>query len=107
MVYQVKFTVRGRESFRQIADYLMQRVGGIGNAQAAINFLNDYDETLKKIELGAEAYAFCEDEELRKRGVRKVRFLKHNYKIFYHVIERTAYIEAILHDKQDFENVLK
>ena len=106
MVYQLKFTPRADNSIDKCIDYLLYQVEGTGNAQAARNFIQDLEQTLNLIQTSAKSFPFYEDERLCKRGFYKLHFLHHNYKIFYRIDGDDAIIEIIMHDLQDYQNLL-
>ena len=105
MVFKVELTDSGWASYQDCLDYLVYSVGGAGNIQAAINFLNDFGCVFRYIEQGALGYPIMEDPELEFRQLRKVHFPRMSYKALYRVIGSNAYIEFVMHDRQAFENI--
>ena len=104
MAYKIVFTADGQKHYDRCLDYLFYE---LESWQAAINFRNDVSDTIKKLALGAGSYAICEDKDLMARKIRKIHLRKHKYKIFYRIVnEHEVHIDAILHDKQDFKNIL-
>lgn len=106
MTYSLHFTDAGWDMFVNSTEYLLYKVGGNGNAQAARNFLTDFDKTIKMVQDNPESYALCELKRYRKIGLRKVHLKRHNYKIIFHIEDNVIIIDAVFHDKQDYENLL-
>lgn len=107
MVYQIRFTERADKSIDSCLDYLLYQVESTGNPQAAKNFMKDFEQTLNILKVSANSFPFYEDERLRKKGFYKIHFLHHNYKIFYRIDEDMVIIEIIMHDLQDYQNILQ
>lgn len=90
--------------FRDIIDYLLYE---LENQQAAINVVNDFDDTIARLSHTAGSLKLCDDRVLRAKGYRTIHFKKHRYLMVYTIDEGTAYIEGIYHDLQDYENALR
>ena len=106
MTYQINFTPRADKSIDNCLDYLLYQIGDTGSPQAAKNFMKDLEQTLNIIRVSAKSFPFYEDERLQKRGFYKIHFLHHNYKIFYRLDRDIVIIEMIVHDLQDYQNLL-
>ena len=70
--YRIKTTEKAE---RQIQRYLTYLINKKRNIQAAVAVSDDYDETIDRLVSLAGSFQFCDDEDLRRRGIRKV-FLK-------------------------------
>ena len=103
MAYKIVFTQTAKAAQKRYLEYLLF---DLRNPQAATNVLNDMEKTINAIRIGAESYSLCSDSDLQTKNLRKFHLKHHSYKIYYKVIGKTAYIENILHDKQDFKNIL-
>lgn len=55
----------------------------------------------------ARAVPLCADLDLRSRNIRKIRLIRHRYLWLYRVENNTAYILAMYHELQDYENVFQ
>lgn len=75
--------------------------------QAAQNVMDDYHETYSELSIVAASLKLCDNEELTKRGLRRINFRHHNYFILYKLEENIAYITNIFHGSEDYENKLK
>ncbi|MCD8004892.1 MAG: hypothetical protein LUE91_04500 [Oscillospiraceae bacterium] len=53
----------------------------------------------------AGSLQYCWHPELRERGYRAIDFKRHQYVMLYLVDGRDVYIEAIYHQRQDYETV--
>ena len=107
MPYQVDISPRAKQISKECFDYLMHEVEGCGNPFAASRFIKEYDELLNRLVDHASSYNFCEEKHLRKMGIRKARFSRLNYKVFFHVTDDdTVIIDLICHDLQNYQNLL-
>ena len=104
MVYNVEMTERAKEQLDAFVRYL---VLDLKNLQAASNLLDDAADTEESLTYVAGSIPFCTDPDLRKRKIRKIRFAKHRYLWLYRVEDDTAYVMAMYHELQDYENIFK
>lgn len=104
MVFKLAFTPAANENYKNCLEYLIFK---LKNEQAVNSLLLDIEETIENIRNNALSYALCDNEDLRRKNLRKIHLKRHSYKIFYNIIDDVIFIRAILHDKQDFENILK
>ncbi len=103
MAFNIIFTRTANKTYRQCLDYLFFN---LENAQAANSLALDIERTVKLLEIGATSYTFCENDDLKKRQLRKIHLLHHAYKIIYRIEDKNVYIEAIFHDLQNYEDLL-
>lgn len=75
------------------------------NEQAAKAVWDDALDTADKLEDVAGSLKPCDHTELKKLGYYKISFLRHKYIMIYRIDDKTAYVEAIYHQLQDYENV--
>ncbi|MCM1176065.1 MAG: type II toxin-antitoxin system RelE/ParE family toxin [Blautia sp.] len=104
MKYKVVLTSRAKAQFRQIMHYLRYE---LESQQAAKNVADDFKETIDRLSTTAGSFKLCDDETLRAKGYRVVRFRRHKYLMIYSIHNGTAYVEGIYHNLQDYENALK
>lgn len=104
--YKIEYTEYGRLTIERCAQYLADEVGADGSVQAARHFVREIMEACERLAMSAESYALLENSQLREKGLRKIHFRKMRYKMIYHVIESTVFIDAIFHDLQDYEGIL-
>ena len=74
------------------------------NPIAAENVWRDAVATQKQLETAAGSLRLCEHPALQRLGYRAIRFKKHRYVMLYRIEGRTAYIDGIYHQMQDYEN---
>ena len=104
MVYKLVYTARFRKNYWACLDYL-EKV--LENYQAMIAVAKDVEETLAELAKSADFYSILENKKLNKRGIRRIRLKHHRYKIFFRIEGDTVYVVNILHNLQDYKNVLK
>lgn len=105
MAFRVVLTEYAWKTLENDVDYILYN---FKDAFAADNLYSDIEGTLNLLKNNPEAFNFCNNEDFQKKGIRKVHLKKHRYKIFYHIVDhREVQIDAILHDSQDFENILR
>lgn len=104
MVYKVVLTSQAKSQFREIVNYLYHK---LKNPQAAANIMDDFDDTIARLSHVANSLKLCDDRILQAKGYRIIHFKKHRYLMVYTIDERTAYIEGVYHDLQDYENALR
>ena len=104
MIYNVQMTQRAKEQLDAFVRYL---VSDLNNRQAASNLLSDAADAEESLAYVAASLPFCDDLDLRKRDIRVFHFAKHRYLWLYQVKEDTAYILAMYHELQDYENIFR
>ena len=102
--FKIILTERFKESRDKCIDYILST---FMNRFAAKSLYVDIERAINILSESALSYSICDNKKLAQRNVRKIHLKKHKYKIFYRVEEHTVYVDVILHDKQDFENILK
>ncbi len=75
------------------------------NEHAAKAVWNDALETQDELAKVAGSLKLCEKINLQELGYRKINFLHHRYLMIYRINGTTAYVEAIYHQLQDYENI--
>ena len=103
MEYKVVLTSQAKIHFRQVIDYLMNE---LESAQAATSVADDFIQTKQRLAQVAGSLKLCDNEILRAKGYRTIRFSKHRYLMVYKVEADTAYVVGIYHDLQDYEKTL-
>lgn len=74
------------------------------NDQAAYNVWQDALETREHLSKIADSLKFCAHPQLKKHGYRIIHFIRHRYLMFYRIEDTIAYVDAIYHQLQDYEN---
>lgn len=97
MGYNIILTDGGRKTRDHIFDYYSNI---LGSPHITGKIYKDYLETLQVLTQTAGSYQIYEDISIQSKNIRRIRFRKYKYKIFYEIKGNTVYIKAILHDKQ-------
>ena len=74
------------------------------NEQAAKAVWDDAMDTRDKLAKVAGSLKLCDNKKLQDLGYHRINFLRHRYLMLYRVEGNTAYVEAIYHQLQDYEN---
>ena len=101
MAYKV---IVSRNAIADLAKYINYLLVEKQSRQAAVNTLNDYEETLKELEVVAGSLKILENPKLSERGLRRINFRRHNYFILYFIEDDTAVVTNVFHSSEDFEN---
>ena len=104
MAYKVKMTERAREQLDSFVRYLLIE---LKNEQAALSLLEDASDAEESLSYVAGSIPFCGDPDLIKREIRKFRFAKHRYIWLYRIEGDTAFVMAMYHELQDYENTFR
>ena len=75
--------------------------------QAADAVLEDYDETLDELERVAGSLKLVDNPRLAKLGYRRINFKRHGYYFLYRIEDDTAIADAMYHELQDPNNVMR
>ena len=75
--------------------------------QAAEAVLEDYDETLDELERVAGSLKLVDNPRLAKLGYRRINFKRHRYYFLYRIAGDTAIVDAMYHELQDPDNVMR
>lgn len=106
MVYRIEISDYAEKIVDEVYEYLFDYVGIFGNPNAAIKFLREYEQALDRLKTSAESYSICEENKLQKLKIRKIHFAHLKYKIFYHVVGNVVIVDFLVHDSQDYENMV-
>ncbi len=101
-LFNVIITDRARFQLESYADYIYYT---LLNETAAKSLLQDVRETQKPLESVAVSLQYCKHPELKRLGYRSICFLRYRYIMVYRVIGKNAFVEAICHQLQDYENI--
>ena len=107
MTYHVITTQRAENLMEEYLSYIVLKKR---NMQAADAISIDYDETVDRLSDMAGSLKICDDEDLKQRGIRKIFMKRHGYVLLYRIggdNKDIAYVEAVYHTLQDYENIFK
>lgn len=82
---------------------LMYICNVLNNPQAVENVMNDFDDTIEKLEKMADTFAFCKSKRLKEMGLHKISFAKHRYLFVYRIIGKRVIVEGMYHELQDYK----
>ena len=103
MDYSIVMTSDAEDDFDGFVQYLLFVKK---SEQAAINLINDLEETKESLINVAESLKLCENPQLAAQGYRRINFLSHDYFMLYRVEGNNVVIDNIFHFLQDYENKL-
>ncbi len=104
MVSNVVITRRAQYQLDSYVLYLLMEKSSQQAAKALVADARKTKEALLNIE---GSLGRCADEELKALGYQKIHFRNHAYFFIYRIIDNVAYIEAVYHELQDYENLFK
>lgn len=92
------------KALSQLNDYIDYLQYTLLNEQAARNLWQDALDTRGQLSKVAGSLKPCSHPQLKKNGYRPINFLSHRYLMLYRIEGKTAYVDAIYHQLQDYEN---
>ena len=93
------------KALAQLNDYIDYIQYTLMNDQAAYNVWQDALDTQKELSKIAGRMKLCGHPLLKEYGYYPINFLRHRYIMLYRIEGQTAYVEAIYHQLQDYENI--
>lgn len=101
MQFDVELSELAETQYDNILSYISNV---LKNQQAVENVINDFDDTIEKLEKMAETFGFCKSKRLKEMGLHKVGFARHRYLFVYRIVDEKVIIEGMYHELQDYEN---
>ena len=101
MHYSVELSELAEEQYDNILAYIANQ---LNNSQALRNVMDDFDNTIERLEKMADTYGYCKSERLKAMELHSIVFLKHRYLLVYRIIDNKVIVEGIYHELQDYEN---
>ncbi len=92
------------KALSQLNDYVDYIHFTLANPQAAKSVWQDALDTADTLETSAGSLNFCKHPKLKQLGYHPIFFRRHDYVMLYRIDGSTAYVEAIYHMLQDYEN---
>lgn len=89
----------------QLNDYVSYIQYTLFNDQAAESVWQDALDTSAQLESSAGSLRFCKHPKLKELGYRPLFFLHHDYVMLYRTENLVAYVDAVYHQLQDYENL--
>ena len=103
MAYKVIVTENAAQQVENILEYIIYR---LHNEEAAIEILNEIEETYNSLEYLADSMAFCYDRYLKAKGYRKISLRKHDYVILYQIVDDKVYVNGVFHMLENYRDKL-
>ena len=101
--YKVYITGRAFSDLRIRIGYLRNEKKSMQAAQA---LFDDYRETRSILANIAGALADPDDEKLKRRGLKRINFLHHNYFMLFKIEKEKVFIVRVFHGLEDYQNKL-
>lgn len=101
MDYRVVVTEEAEEDLNRFIQYLLFVKK---NHQAAINVLDDFEDTVEMLKHVAGSLKMCDNPRLEGLGYHRINFQKHRYFMLYRIENDVVYVDDIFHELQDYEN---
>lgn len=89
----------------QLNDYVSYIQYTLFNDQAAESVWQDALDTSAQLESSAGSLRFCKHPKLKELGYRPLFFLHHDYVMLYRTENLVAYVDAVYHQLQDYEDL--
>ena len=107
MPYQLSISSEAEQDINDCYNYLCYELEGVGNPHIAEKFKADLKKTFDIIGLYADSFAFCDDEDLRASGIRKIKLSRYRYLVFYHIEDgEVVVIDLVCHASRNYKNLL-
>lgn len=101
MAYKVVITTDAEQDLDRFIQYLICEKN---SGQAAINVLNDYEQTVQELATAAGSIKLFDNPRLNDLGYRRINFKSHKYFMLYRIQKKTVIIDRVFHGLQDYEN---
>lgn len=101
--YNVITSPKAISQLNNYIDYLQYT---LLNEQAARSVWQDALETRERLSTVAGNLKYCTHPRLRELEYRIIHFKRHRYIMLYRIEGTIAYVDAIYHQLQDYENIL-
>ena len=101
MQFDVELSELAETQYDNILSYISNV---LKNSQALANVMDDFDDTVGKLEKMADTFSFCKNKRLKEMGLHRIKFAKHRYLFVYRIVNETVIIEGMYHELQDYEN---
>ena len=103
MQFNVELSELAEQQYDEILSYIANE---LKNPQTLKNVMDDFDDTIEKLEQMADSFGYCNSNRLREMGLHKIKFARHRYLFVYRVSKTQVIIEGMYHEMQDYENAI-
>ena len=101
MGYRVVITEDAEADLERFITYLLFEKK---NKQAASNVMDDFEATKENLSRVAGSLKPCDNPRLKAQGYHRINFLSHRYFMLYRIEGKTAVVDNIFHELQDYES---
>ena len=102
--YKVVVTADAKDDLKRYRDYLLY----VKNSpQAAKNVVLDFRKTRERLETIAGSLPAPGSEALKRRRLKRINFLQHDYFLLFRVEGQMVYVTNMFHSREDFESKLR
>lgn len=101
MRFKVELSELAEKQYDNILSYI---ANVLKNPQALERVMDDFDDTVEKLEKMADTFGYCKSERLKKMGLYRIGFTKHRYLLVYRILGNQVVVEGIYHELQDYEH---
>lgn len=101
MQFNVELSELAERQYDKILSYIAY---DLKNPQALQSVMNDFDDTIAKLEKMADSFGYCNSNRLKEMGLHKINFLTHRYLFVYRIEKSQVIIEGMYHEMQDYNN---
>ena len=77
------------------------------NEQAYDSVKKDYKDTIESLEDIAGSLRDCDNPILSRRGLKRIKFMRHDYVLLYRMKGDVAEVVAMFHTLEDYENKMR
>lgn len=91
MQFNVELSELAETQYDNILSYISNV---LKNPQALENVINDFDDTIEKLEKMADSFGYCNSKRLKEMGLHKIKFAKLDICLFYRMIDEKVSIEG-------------
>ena len=99
--YRITFAPDAEDDFDQYLAWL-------GDADAVASALRDFNETRTRLgKIAGSLTMVYGSEKLRQRGYHRLNFRRHPLYMLYRVEEEEVFVDAIGHERQDMDRLMK
>ena len=103
MPFNVVFSELAEKQYDAVLSYVANT---LKNPQALKNIMDDFDETIEKLENQADTFGYCKSNRLREMNLRGIGFAIHRYLFVYRIHGNQVIVEGMYHELQDYENAI-
>lgn len=103
MQFNIELSELAEKQYDNILSYI---ANVLKNPQALENVMDDFDNTISKLEKMADVFGYCNSTRLRKMGLHKIGLENHRYLLVYRLRGNQVIVEGIYHELQDYEKLL-